>query len=59
MKRFDFMSAVTGTIVVTMQIASGVALYVDRIDWQDYRDLWGPLLGLMLGYWFRDGKDAA
>lgn len=53
MKRLDFISAVTGTIVVTMQIASGVALYQQYITWQDYRDLRGPLMGLLVGFWIK------
>lgn len=53
MKVNDFLAVLTSLIVLCMQIASGVALWLDKLSFADYAAIWTPVLALVMGYWFR------
>lgn len=53
MKVNDFLAVLTSLIVLCMQIASGLALWLDKLSFADYAAIWTPVLTLVLGYWFR------
>lgn len=52
MNTLRFMGWLTLILLVSMQIASGLALVKDAITWRDYLSLWAPILTMAMGYWF-------
>lgn len=53
MKVNDFAAVITAIIVLSMQVASGWALYSEKLTFEGYASIWVPVLTAVMGYWFR------
>lgn len=58
MNTAKFTGWLTAILLISMQIASGIALARGSIDWKDYLSLWAPILTMAMGYWFAINKEA-
>lgn len=56
MKVNDFVAVLTSIIVLSMQAASGWALYAEKLSFESYAAIWVPVLTAVMGYWFRGAQ---
>lgn len=55
-RTFDFLSVLTGVVVLLYVGASIRALAHGSSTWQDFSGAVGPLAGMLLGYWVRGAQ---
>lgn len=55
-KEFNFLSWLTGIVVLLYIGASIVSFMKSAITWQDFSGAVGPMAGLLLGYWVRGAQ---
>lgn len=56
MKVNDFTAVITAIIVLSMQVASGWAMYAGKLSFEGYASIWVPVLTAVMGYWFRGAQ---
>lgn len=52
-KTFDFLSALTGVVVLFYLASWGYALYAEQATFSDFTKEFGPIVALLVGYWVR------
>ncbi len=55
-KEFNFLSWLTGIVVLLYIGASILAFMNSAITWQEFSGAVGPMAGLLLGYWVRGAQ---
>lgn len=55
-RRFNFLSGLTGIVVLLYVIASGIALWQQQATWSEFSGAVGPVAGALMGYWLRGEK---
>lgn len=55
-KTFDFLSILTAVVVLLYVGVSAYAFVMSSVTWDQFSGVVGPIVGVMVGYWFRGTK---
>jgi hypothetical protein len=58
MKQLGFMALLTLMLVVCVQLVSGWGLLAGKLTFQEYVNVWAPLMALAVGFWFGQQRPA-